>query len=98
MDTAMFKVFGFDSPPEEGGKERLIGWLVSRSDQIDSFWGDQKLFFQHRRMDDDIKVRPHYFEWLEFWDNGKFDETPMLNPAPQQKCPFHYLFEKAGLV
>lgn len=94
----MFKVFGFDEPPELGGEEKLIGWLVSRSLNISSFWGDQKLFFQHRRMDDDIKRRPHYFEWLQFWDNGKFDETPLKEPAPMQRCPFFYLFEQAGIA
>ena len=78
----MFKVFGYDEPPEFGGHEKLIGWIVSRSATISSFWGDQKLFFQHRRMEDDIKVRPHYFDWLQFWDNEKFSETPLANPAP----------------
>ena len=41
----MFKVLAFDEPPELGGEERLIGYLVSRSDTISSFWGDSKLFF-----------------------------------------------------
>ena len=94
----MFKVYAYDSPPEEGGEDTLIGWIVSRSAQRSSFWGDQQLFFQHRRMDDDIKFRPHYFEWLEFWDNGKFDEAGMKNPAPPQRCPFMFLFEQAGVM
>ena len=98
MDTSMFKVLAFDEPPELGGQERLIGWIVSRSDTISSHWGDQDLFFQHRRMDDDIMKRPHYFDWLQFWNKGKFSETELANPAPQQKCPFFFLFEKAGLV
>ena len=97
MDTVMFKIFAYDEPPELCGEERLIGWLVSRSDQISSFWADTQLFFQHRRLDDDIKRRPHYFDWLQFWPNGKFNEMPIQDPAPMQKCPFHYLFEKAGL-
>ena len=45
MNTVMFKVFAFDEPPERGGKDKLIGWIVTRSDTISSFWGDQKLFF-----------------------------------------------------
>ena len=94
----MFKIFAFDTPPEEGGKEKLIGWIVSRSDQLSSFWGDTQLFFQHRRLDDDIQRRPHYFDWLQFWDNGQFKTSPLVNPAPGVKCPFFYLFEKAGLV
>lgn len=94
----MFKVFAFDTPPEEYGEDHLIGWIVSRSDNISSFWADTQLFFQHRRMDDDIKFRPHYFDWLQFWDNGKFTETPLINPAPQQRCPFFFLFSGIGLV
>ena len=49
-------------------------------------------------MEDDIKVRPHYFDWLQFWDGGRFTETKLANPAPAQRCPFFFLFENAGLV
>jgi hypothetical protein len=92
MNTVMFKLIAYDEPPELGGEERLAGWLVSRSDQIDSFWGDETLFFKHQRMDDDIVERPHYFDWLQFWPKGKFNETPLADPAPPVKCPFFYLF------
>ena len=92
INTVMFKLIAFDEPPELGGEERLAGWLVTRSEQIDSLWGDKDLFFQHHRMDDDIKVRPHYFDWLQFWDNGKHNDSPLQNPAPSQKCPFFFLF------
>lgn len=44
-NTAMFKIYGYDSPPEYGAEEQLIGWLVSRSETRPSLWGDQKLFF-----------------------------------------------------
>merc|ERR1719468_887353 len=49
-------------------------------------------------MDDDIQFRPHYFDWLQFWPNGKFNETPMIDPSPMQKCPFQFLFDKVGLI
>lgn len=100
-DTAMFRVYGYDCPPELGEyecPERHIGWLVSRSKTTPSLWGDQSLFFQHHRYDDDIKHRPHYFDWLQFWDNGKFTESPLRDPAPTQKCPFMFLWEQAGLL
>ena len=97
-NTVMFKVFGFDSPPERGGKERLIGWLITRSPTVSSQWGDEMLYFQHHRYEDDIKKRPHYFDWLEFWTNGRFTESPIKNPAPMQVCPFMYLFEQANLI
>ena len=97
-DTSLFRVFGYDEPPELGGQDRLIGWLVSRSETITSLWGDQKLFFKHSVMEDDIAERPHYYEWIQFWDAGTFTEEPLRNPAPTQKCPFIFLFEEAGLL
>jgi hypothetical protein len=56
------------------------------------------LFFQHHRYEDDIKLRPHYFDWLQFWPLGRFTEQPLQNPAPMQTCPFMFLFEQAGLI
>jgi len=41
----MFRIFAYDGPPELGFEERMIGWLVSRSETTPSLWGDQKLFF-----------------------------------------------------
>lgn len=41
----MFKVLAYDKPPELGGEDYLIGWIVSRSKTVTSLWGDQKLFF-----------------------------------------------------
>ena len=96
--TVMFKVFGYDVPPEHGGHEKLIGHIVSRSETTASLWGDEMLFFQHHRMEDDLKHRPYYFDWLEFWDNGRFTETDLHKPAPMQKCPFMFLWEEVGLI
>lgn len=97
-NVALFKVFGFDTPPEFGGKGRLIGYVVSRSETTSSKWGDEQLFFQHHRIEDDIKQRPYYFDWLQFFTEGRFTERPIQNPAPTVSCPFMYLFEKAGLI
>jgi hypothetical protein len=73
----MFKVFAYEVPPEYGGQERLIGWVVSRSETTPSLWGDEKLFFQHHAYEDDVKVRPHYEQWLVEWKFGKFSEQPL---------------------
>ena len=101
-DTAMWKVLAYDCPPELDYElkcpEKLIGWLVSRSKTTPSRWGDQKLFFQKQRYEDDLAVRPYYHEWLQFWDGGRYSETPLKDPAPTQKCPFIFLFEEAGLL
>jgi hypothetical protein len=97
-NTVMFKIFGYDTPPEHGGEEKLIGHLVSRSETTSSLWGDEMLFFQHHRYEDDIKHRPWYFDWLEFWDNGRFTESKLHAPAPMQKCPFMFLWHDAGMI
>lgn len=101
-DTAVWKLFGYDCPPELdaelGCPEQLIGWLVTRSKTTTSRWGDQKLFFQKHRYEDDLARRPYYHEWLQFWDGGLYSETPLKDPAPTQKCPFIFLFEEAGLL
>ena len=93
----MYKIFGYDCPPELDDElhcpAKLIGWVVSRSKTISSLWGDQYLFFQKHRYEDDIAVRPYYFEWLQFWDGGRYSETPLADPAPTQVCPFLFLFE-----
>ena len=70
----MFKVFAYEVPPEYGGQERLIGWVVSRSETTPSLWGDEKLFFQHQAYEDDVKVRPYYEQWLVKWKFGTFSE------------------------
>jgi len=71
---------------------------VSRSEITPSLWGDKKLFFQHHRYEDDIKKRPHYFEDLQFWDIGKFTETPLNSVPPMQRCPFMFLWEETPTV
>lgn len=40
-NTVMFRVYGYDVAPDQGGEDRLMGWIVSRSTQRSSFWGDQ---------------------------------------------------------
>lgn len=94
----MFKVLAYDTPPEIGGKESLIGHIVSRSETVTSRWGDKNLFFQSHRYEDDIKYRPHYGKWLKKWEHGRYDTSPLRDPAPKQKCPFFFLFEEAGLA
>ena len=97
-NVALFKVLAYDEPPELDGKERLIGWISTRSETVTSLWGDKNLFFQSHRYEDDIQYRPHYGKWLQRWDNGKYSTSALKSPAPLQKCPFFFLFEEAGLA
>lgn len=72
-----------DKPKELGGKETLIGDLVLDGSLISSKWGDEKLFFRHQKMDDDLKIEP---SWEKYTD--KFWKLPFTNLAA--KCPFGY--------
>jgi len=98
INTLLYKVFAYDVPPEFGGEEQLIGWVVTRSEWISSLWGDTRLFFQHQAFDDALELREFYSDWLQEWQFGKFNEKEIKNPAPDVHCPFFFLFEKAGLV
>jgi len=97
-NVSMFKVMAYDEPPELGGKESLIGHIVSRSETVTSLWGDKNLFFQLHRYEDDLVHRPHYSKWLQTWKLGKYTTSGLKDPAPKQKCPFFFLFEEAGLA
>ena len=97
-NTSVFKVMAYDAPPEIGGQEHFIGHIVSRSETVTSLWADKSLFFQKQRFEDDIRHRPHYADWVQKFETGKYSSTPLMNPAPLQKCPFYFLFEEAGLA
>lgn len=91
----MFKVFAYSDPVHKmsGARGDLIGRVVTTSAVITSLWGDQKLFFKHQRIDDDLEVFPHWVDYLQTWSLGRMDETEMANPPPAQNCPFKFLFD-----
>jgi len=95
----MFKMYALDTKNTwDYAKMKLIGWLVSRSETRTSLWGDEFLFFQHQRMDDDVLRRPYYHDMLENWTLGPFDFDDLMLPDPYVNCPFKFLFEEAGLA
>mmetsp|Transcript_15716 Transcript_15716/g.21259 ORF Transcript_15716/g.21259 Transcript_15716/m.21259 type:complete len:92 (+) Transcript_15716:366-641(+) len=91
----MFKIYAVDRDPKQDHvTERVIGWIVSRSETTTSLWGDQKLFFQHQKMDDDIFRRNYYSPWLPTWSLGEFSFDKLdKQDLPEVKCPFYFLFE-----
>lgn len=51
-----------------GGKEHLVGSLVTTSETVKSFYSDDMLFFRHQRAEDDIKLKP---EWKSAYPKYK---------------------------
>lgn len=90
----MFKVFAYSCPKHKlsGARGKLIGRVVLTSRIVTSLWGDQQLFFKHQRIDDDLKVFPEWEPFLQHWELGKLNETGLISPAPEEACPFKFLF------
>jgi len=86
-NSALYKVYAMDQPKELGGKESLIGDLVLDGSLVSSKWGDDKLFFRHQYMDDDLKLQP---TWEKYTD--KYWKNPFAKCLSHlaAKCPFGY--------
>lgn len=71
-DTSLYDVYALDAPPQLGGKEQKIGSLKLDGQLVSSKWGDEHLFFRHQKLDDDIKLRPAWNDYLPRWSlDGK---------------------------
>ena len=91
--TTVWKVYGMDAPQELGGKEHLIGSLVTASETVKSFYSDDRLFIRHQLAEDDIALKP---EWTDYYPKYKGalsnDEDCLLGPAESGSgCPFAFL-------
>jgi hypothetical protein len=80
-DSTLYKVYAMDQPAELGGKETYIGDLVLDGALHSSKWGDEKLFFRHQNMKDDLKIQPTWEKYTE-----KFYKPWFQNLSA--KCPF----------
>lgn len=56
--TTLFEVRALLYPDSE--EAELIGYMVSNSEIVPSWYGDTKLFFQHERMEADIAANPQW--------------------------------------
>jgi len=73
----LFKVYAWDAPSELGGTEQLIGEIMLRKPFTTSRWGDEKLFFRHQNMMEDVVMQP---SWREFLNE-------VILPGRSQSCP-----------
>jgi hypothetical protein len=58
--TTLFNVFAYDEPPIFDGRENWIGEIVTTSDVVTSTYGDTRIFFRHKRFEEDISVHGHW--------------------------------------
>jgi len=88
-------VFAYSCPIHKlsGARGDLIGRIIATSTITLSLWGDEKLFFKHQRIEDDLKFFPWWKDYLQTWSLGKMSETPLKFPPPTEKCPFRFLFD-----
>ena len=91
--TRLFDVFAHDEPEALGGREKLIGAIITTSDMVTSTYGDTRLFFRHKRFEEDLEERPEWEPHVQVWTRPTFpDLLPLPDFAPAAECPFAYLF------
>jgi len=79
-NTPLFTVYAKPSPKSA---EIIFGKITTTSQCTTSKHGDEKLFFKHQRMEDDLKLRP---EWVGQMDAKAECGTSTVNPVPPQNC------------
>ena len=89
MGTVLFEVFALNDPEELGGQLANIGKIVTASECVTSYFGDEHLYFRHQRMEEDLALRP---DWTA--------HTPAFNgifSLEQQEeaggCPFKNILD-----
>lgn len=75
-DSTLYKVYARDQPVELGGSETYIGDLVLEGGLVKSKWADEKLFFRHQKMDDDLK---EHQDWDQYEEKYKKWKCPFFN-------------------
>lgn len=71
-NTTLYDVYALNAPTQLGGKEQKIGSLQLDGKLVSSKWGDENLFFRHQKLDDDVKLRPTWNDYLPRWSlDGK---------------------------
>jgi len=96
VGSILYDIYAYESPTHALAepKGEYIGKLVSTSEVVTSLWGDQKLFFKHGRIEDDLEEMPQWEDYLQPWALGTLEETGLGMPPPKPSCPFYFLYEQ----
>lgn len=111
-DSYLFEVWVRDSPDDlesypEGSNVQHIANIKLNSKIITSRFGDERLFFKHERMDDDIAKNPSWAAFIDtvdtddiwgdrevpYWPEDREMAKAWLNGSiGEYGCPFAWLF------
>ena len=59
-----------DQPQELGGTETMIGIIVTKSGFTTSNWADERMFFRHERLENDLQVQKSWEPFAPSNDNN----------------------------
>ena len=97
--TRLFDVHALDKPEALGGEEKLIGKIYTTSEMVTSIYGDTRLFFRHKRFEEDLEARPNWVGHVQEFTHDSFpDLLPLPSTPPPTACPFSFLFGLPGLM
>ena len=91
--STLYQVFGYDKPKELGGKEYLIGNLITASEATPTMWGDEHLFFRHQDMRDDLAIHPEWTQYTPATYNSIKSVAETAKAAAVAGCPFAHLLQ-----
>lgn len=86
--SVLYDVYAMDKPTELGGTQMKVAQIITQSEMTTSFWGDEKMFIRHQRMEDDLKIHP---EWEPY--TPKYKGLLVLEEANEPGCPFAHLLQ-----
>ena len=79
-DSTIYDVYALDKPKPLGGTETLIGSLKLDGSFTTSDWGDQRLFYRHQLMNEDLALKPEWKPYTATYSLGG-------------KCPYQTMLE-----
>ena len=93
--STIWEVYGMDAPTEMGGKEHLIGSLVTSSETTKSNYSDDMMLFRHQRAEADIAAKPEWTEYYPKYQNPltyEEGDCGIASGEPMKpSCPFAFL-------
>ena len=88
----LYEVIALEYP---GAPEYHIANIVLDEQMVTSKWADEKMFFRHSRMDDDLRFHPEWASELTPFLHDSDLGVGKIRPPHQkvrQSCPFAFLF------
>lgn len=86
--TKLFTVYAWSAPAELGGTEMEIGSINITSQFTTSNWGDEKIYFRHQRMTDDLAIHPEWEHYVPKFEGMFKKPSYMALDQQESDCPF----------